>query len=176
MNKYLKLTIIVGFVGCVSFLIALASGYTTYTDCEFYKARRTSLVPILIIVLVSFITGKILKMDKDLVYIFVGAVFFGSFFIVPYLYDKKYEELLLREENKTTKAIIKNINYQQFTTFLKFETVPQKFTATLALKKKSDIRTLKEGDTILIKYAISCAYLIGFHNLSPTKDELKLYD
>ncbi len=175
MNKYIKHIILLLHSALVFFLIAFASGYTQYTDCDYYKLKRSSIIPILVIALLSFVVGLVLKMKKDTRYIFVVSVSMISFFLMSHFYEKKQLELLKNNDTIITKAIIFDIEYQQFTTFILFKTTPKKFKASKDLKKKSDLGNLKIGDTILIKYAMDCYAIFNFHNLSPTKEELAKY-
>lgn len=175
MNKSIKVSIIIIFIASVIALITIASGHTSLTNCEYYKLRRHSLIFIIGIALLSLITGLLIKMEKDTRYIFIGVMTFGSFLINHHLYDKKYDEILEKKQTTITKAIIYDIGYNQFSTFLKIKTNPEKFKANVGLKKKSHIGNLKIGDTILIKYVTDCKSIIGFFNLAPTKQELNLY-
>ncbi|WP_209406401.1 hypothetical protein [Pseudozobellia sp. WGM2] len=175
MNRYVKILLFLIFAGIVLYIIAIASGYTSFTDCEYYKQNKVSLKFIFLIGLVSFVLGRILKMDNNSIYIFVVAISLFTFFISSHLRQKNISQKLEENTVVITKAVIKKISKHQFTTFLAIITIPKKFKSSLDLQKKSDLGDLKVNDTILIKYSSECYGIWDFHNLSPTKEELKYY-
>lgn len=173
MKKYSKIIVISIYLVIVLIIIAIASGYTTLTNCDYFKSGSNILKPILGITLIGFLAGKALKMERDSIFILAVSASIFSLFTISH-FSKKYKEKVLNEPNTIiNEAIIYDISYHQFTTFLKLKTVPKKYKSSLALNKKSDLGNLKINDTILIKYSPECYGIMDFYNLSPTKEDLK---